>query len=159
MNFCRYMHVNLTCFGPSAKAFSESNKKENLKQVAWKCVSLLVRMAASSAMTCWCKGWWGMGGECEQNFSLSIPNQAPTTRYYLQGLSSHSVGGWRQFLCDKGHDCPGKCGAWLHSVMPHKSISGLNAVWACFISVWLIPQTLYCVQYAEALKCASKPFL
>lgn len=121
MNFCRYMHVNPTCFGPSARAFRESNKKENLKQVAWKCVSLLVRMAASSAMTCWCKGWWGMGGECEQNFSLSIPNQAPTTRYYLQGLSSHSVGGWRQFLCDKGHDCPGKCGAWLHSVMPHKS--------------------------------------
>lgn len=77
----------------------------------------------SSAVTCWCEGWVQgeeSGVRCEQNFSLTIPNQAPTTLYYPQGLSSHSVGGWRQFLCDKGRDCPGKCAAWLHTVMPHK---------------------------------------
>lgn len=122
-NLCTYMCVNQSlsklAIDHEAGVLHESNKWVNWKWVAWKCVD-------GWRPQLWLVGVKGEGKEgesgvrFEQNFSLSIPNQAPTTLYYPQGLSSHSVGGWQQFLCDKGRDCLGKCSAWLHTVMPHK---------------------------------------
>lgn len=147
---------------PQRRSMKTANKQVKWKWAVQTCVaegrSPQLRLVGVKGSMQGGVGGAGSGVRCEQNFSLSIPNQAPTTLYYPQGLTSHSVGGWRQFLCDKGRDCPGKCGAWLHTVMPHKRRCCAEWHLSSFYKHMTNSPKLALCNTINALECTSKAF-